>query len=103
MEVPGGLQNKKFILLNEVFGTAFLLVAINWSQNIFPISFTLSAIIMINGTVGGANLNPAVSIGILIKEKDQKSEKFIYFFMIVAAQILGGFLGVLIVFAGVQN
>lgn len=71
MEVPGGLNNKKFILLNEVFGTAFLLIAINWTGgNIIPIAFTLSALIMINGTVGGANLNPAVSIGILIKERD---------------------------------
>lgn len=103
MEVPGGLQNKMHICLNEIFGTAFLLIAINWGQNIVVISMALAALIIIAGATGGSNLNPAVSIGILIKEREQKGEKLIFFFMIIASQILGAFLGAAISLAGVQT
>jgi hypothetical protein len=32
MEVPGGTGNKFFVLLSELLGTMFLLIAINWSS-----------------------------------------------------------------------
>ena len=30
MEVPGGHTNKLFVLISEVIGTAFLMMAVNW-------------------------------------------------------------------------
>ena len=106
MEVPGGLQNKKYVCLNEFIGTAFLLIAINWGQpaNLASqVSITLTIFIIIAGSVGGCNLNPAVSIGILIKEREEKSKKVAFFFMIVSAQILGAIAGVCISTAGLQT
>lgn len=32
MEVPGGSKNKFFVLLSELLGTAFLMIAINWGS-----------------------------------------------------------------------
>lgn len=32
MEVPGGSKNKGLVLLCELFGTMFLMMAINWSS-----------------------------------------------------------------------
>ncbi len=30
MEVPGGFNNKLFVLLSELIGTAFVMMAVNW-------------------------------------------------------------------------
>jgi len=30
MEVPGGHANKLFVLLSELIGTAFIMMAVNW-------------------------------------------------------------------------
>lgn len=30
MEVPGGHANKKFVIISEIVGTAFIMMAINW-------------------------------------------------------------------------
>jgi hypothetical protein len=30
MEVPGGHKNKFFVLVSELIGTAFLMMAVNW-------------------------------------------------------------------------
>lgn len=30
MEVPGGFNNKAFVLISEIIGTAFVLIAANW-------------------------------------------------------------------------
>jgi hypothetical protein len=32
MEVPGGHNNKCFVLIAEIMGTAFLMIAINWGD-----------------------------------------------------------------------
>ena len=85
MEVPGGLRNKKHILLNELLGTAFLLITVNWGQDPLLVSTVVIVIVAWSGGVGGANINPAVSLGILIKEKDNKNAKIIYYFQIVIA------------------
>ena len=85
MEVPGGLQNKKYVCLNEMFSTAFLLIAINWGQNVISIAYALTSFIIIAGGVGGCNMNPAVSIGILIKERENKSEQTVFCIMIIVS------------------
>lgn len=30
MEVPGGYNNKTFVCIAEILGTAFLMIAVNW-------------------------------------------------------------------------
>ena len=30
MEVPGGFNNKFFVLMSELIGTAFVMMAVNW-------------------------------------------------------------------------
>lgn len=30
MEVPGGFNNKFFVLMSELIGTAFIMMAVNW-------------------------------------------------------------------------
>ena len=39
--------------------------------------------IIITGSVGGCNVNPAITLGILIKERDEKIKKTVFFLMIV--------------------
>ena len=45
----------------------------------------VTVVVIHSGGVGGANLNPAVSLGILIKEKDDIGAKTKYYFAIVIA------------------
>ena len=94
MEVPGGLNNKKYICLNEIFSTAMLFIAINWGQSAVVVSLAVGIVVIMAGGVGGCNVNPAVTLGILIKERDDKKQKTIFFFQIMISQILGAILGV---------
>lgn len=75
MEVPGGHQNKAIVCLYEMIGTATLIIAVNWgvdlkTANFQPISvgLTLFANISILGPVSGGHFNPAVTMGVFIKE-----------------------------------
>lgn len=72
MEVPGGHNNKTYVLLYEFLGTAVLLFAINASQSgPFPplaIGIGLFVGASMFGPVSGGHFNPAVSIGVFIKE-----------------------------------
>ncbi len=73
MEVKGGKDNKFFVLLFELIGTANLLYAINTSANNhglqpFAVGLTIFGNICIFGEVTGGRFNPAVTIGVLVSE-----------------------------------
>ena len=99
MEVPGGHENKLWVLLYEMMGTALLLLAINNSANgdgttPFAASIGLFGIIMLIGPVSGGHVNPAVSTAVFVREK--KCSNIVYFALIIVAQLLGAGIGVAI-------
>lgn len=77
MEVPGGKQNKLKVCLYEALGTAFLITAINWSASkpelqsqTIGLSITISALIL--GGVSGGHFNPAITMAVFVKERNNK-------------------------------
>ena len=105
MEVPGGHANKLTVCLYEMIGTAFLLVGINLSRNLGAGSFqpvgvglTLFGNIIMFGAISGGHFNPAVTLGVLIREGPKKIRtNFTFAFMIIAFQLIGATLGCLFV------
>jgi glycerol uptake facilitator-like aquaporin len=86
------------VLLYECIGTAILLAAVNYSSFTlgddkagFAVPIALFAIIMMIGSVSGGHVNPAVSTSVFIAEG--KMGNFGYLLGIVAAQVLGAFIG----------
>lgn len=100
MEVPGGHNNKKWVLLYEALGTALLTCAINLSSvagpgAVYAAPITLFGIIMMIGSVSGGHVNPAVSTAVFIWLPN-KGKNALYFAMLIACQIGGAFVGCLI-------
>lgn len=76
MEVPGGYDNKLLVCVNELLGTAMLLIAVNWSGgNVVGVCLTLYANIIIFGSVSGGHFNPAVTAGVLIRQSYEAPSK----------------------------
>lgn len=81
MEVPEGHRNKVFVCLYEALGTCVLLMAVNCgavSGNDFVgyqslvVAITLLGVIIIFGPITGGHFNPAVTLGVFIKEGPAK-------------------------------
>ena len=77
MEVVGGEKNKLTVCLFEALGTCFLLMAINCGADsgndtigyqAEVVAITILGSIIIFGPITGAHFNPAVTIGVLIRE-----------------------------------
>ena len=102
MEVPGGKNFKVSVLIAEALGTATLLYAINMSKgNPMAIGLTIAANIFIFGNICGGHFNPAVSVGVYVREitaKRADGEMFFYFILHVLAEIVGAFFGCFIVY-----
>lgn len=100
MEVPGGHNNKKWVLLYEALGTALLTCSINLSSVtgptcVYAAPIMLFGIIMMIGSVSGGHVNPAVSTAVFVMEPN-KGKNALFFAMIVGCQILGAFVGCMI-------
>jgi len=77
----------------EFFGTMMLVYAIIMSGgNLMGVVFTFFCLLQILGPVSGGHMNPAVSLGVFIREG--KGENAGLFVMIVIAQFIGAFCGV---------
>lgn len=72
MEVPGGHDNKIVVCFCELLGTAFLLIAVNWggTSNNTPIAvgLTVMGFAQMLGPISGGHFNPAITMGMFIKE-----------------------------------
>ena len=98
MEVKDGHNNKFWVLVLEMIGTANLLFAINTSaangRQPFAVGLTIFGNICMFGEVTGGHFNPAVTLGVLIAEgKDNFGSNLVYAIMIIIAQIIGAILG----------
>ena len=98
MEVPGGHNSKLWVLLYEFMGTALLLLAINNAAGVgdnvpYSAAIGLFGIIMLIGPVSGGHVNPAVSTAVLVREGNI-GKNILFYFLIIAAQILGAGCGV---------
>jgi glycerol uptake facilitator-like aquaporin len=106
MEIPGGQIKIASVCLYEFLGTATLSVAYNWASTSirnFPsiISVTIMAIYVIFGPVSGAHVNPAVTIGVLLREPWEKVRSNLKLFsLIILSQICGALCGSLISLLG---
>ena len=91
-----GHNNKAYVCLYEGAGTMMLLFAINMSKgNPVAIGLTISVAIFLYDHITASHLNGAVTTAVLIREK--KLSNLPFYFMIFGSQVLGGFIGVFIV------
>lgn len=111
MEVKGGINNKAGVMFSEAFGTACIIIAINWGgvTGATPqcVGFIVAICIQIFGEISGGHFNPAVTMAVLVKEgKDKFGKNLIFAVMIMVAQGIGAIIGATICsmgFSGVQN
>jgi len=108
MEVPGATKSMASIaavLLYECIGTACLLIVVNWSANggaqPFAVGVLIFCMIVQLGDVTGGHFNPAVTLGVYIKQAQRGISKLgsngLLMVMIIVAQIIGGTIGILVV------
>ena len=98
--------NKIVVFAYEAFGTGMLLYAVNMTKGEvfgqFGIAFMLFACLLIGGPLTGAHYNPAVSTGVYISNAQYSRDLPMYLIM-VSGQIVGGIIGVMIVWATLIN
>lgn len=106
MEVPGGNNNKIVVCLSELIGTCFLLIAVNWGTcsgwTPICVGLTVYGMAQIFGPISGGHFNPAVSIGMYIKEIGKYTNNngamgnLVMLVLMIASQIVGAILGCVI-------
>ncbi|CDW89325.1 mip family channel protein [Stylonychia lemnae] len=89
------------VLLYELLGSALITCAYQLSASRTEIDNGVRAAAFMVGwiiasTISGAHFNPALSLAVLIYERKKSYIK--YYFMIITAQLVGSFLGILIEF-----
>ena len=112
MEVPGGYDNKLVVCICEMLGTAFLLIGVNWGGTTGNTPIAVGLIVMgmaqMVGPISGGHFNPAVTMGMFVKELGKPTnhvswkQNLVFALIIILSQIAGGILGVLIVPLGLK-
>lgn len=105
MEVPGGKQNKVWVLISELLGTAMLAASINWggcsSGTPQCVGLTVFIMAQVFGPISGGHFNPAVTVAMMIKHRHETcGASLFYGILIIVAQILGAMLGCAICLMG---
>lgn len=87
MEVPGGKQNKTWVLISELLGTAMLCAGLNWGgcSSGTPIVVGLVVFLMaqIFGPISGGHFNPAVTLAMLIKHRHETCGASVFFGILI--------------------
>lgn len=74
--------------------------------NPFSLSTVFAICIILFGPVSGGHFNPAITIGVLVKEISLKTvnlSQILFTFAIILSQIIGGFLGVLVSYLSIND
>jgi len=78
MEIIGGKANKSNVCVYEFFGTALLLLVLNWSahqSSLAPVAIALFVGVMMCGRISGAHFNPAVTLAVLITNGGEEEQE----------------------------
>ena len=106
MEIQAAKKHKFIVFAYEFLGTALLLYAINLQKGFdfgcFGIAFTIFICLLIGAPITGAHYNPAVTLGVYICDADWR-EDVDMFLVMMAAQFLGAFFGVGMVWLSLYN
>lgn len=104
MEVLGGTNNKLAVCFVEMLGTMFLLIGVNWGgtsgNEPASVGFTIMACAQMFGPISGGHFNPAVTMGMFIKELGKPTNKVAWTHnlgfagLIILSQLVGATLGV---------
>lgn len=107
MEVRGGKQNQMLVCLYEALGVLFLFVTVNMtagqSYQLWAIGFVLTVNIILFGKITDSHVNPAVTLGVLIREsvqprsKGKCGENVLFAIKIMLSQVFGAGIGAFIV------
>ena len=107
MEVPGGSQNKLLVCLHELLGTCWLFTTVNMtatkSYQAVAVGLSLMVNIILLGPISNSHVNPAVTLGVLVREageersKGKMAKNVVFAIMIMLSQILGAIVGAFVV------
>jgi len=103
METPRGHDRKGLVCLYEFLGQIFFMYAVLVSggsgSDAWGITgpLALFAVASIFGGVSGGHFNPAVTLGVYIREK-KYAENFVFLLMIITSQIMGALTGMMLAY-----
>ena len=103
MEVPNGNKHRGQLCFYEGFGTALLLISVNWGalgpSQATAVGFGIWTYILFLSPMCGGHVNPAVTLAVLIKSgMNEIKQNLITAILIMLSQILGGSIGCLVVY-----
>merc|ERR1712224_738780 len=103
MEIPNGNKHRGQLCSYEGFGTALLLISVNWGalgpSQATAVGWGIWTYILFLSPMCGGHVNPAVTLSILIKcGRQDAGPNFVTALCIMLSQVAGGFLGCLVIY-----
>ena len=95
MEVASSANRQTLVCIYEAFGTMLFVYSILLTNNPISISFSLFASIILFGSITGGHFNPAVTLGVYIKEAKYK-ENLKWLGLAILGRFLGGFVAMML-------
>jgi len=106
METPTGHDRKGLVCFNEFLGQIFFMYIVLVSgagSDTWGIAgpLALFAVVNVFGGVSGGHFNPAVTLGVFVREA-KWAHNFIFTLMIIASQITGALVGMLVAYIALR-